>query len=231
MEEAELSKDFFFQLPSAIAFIGSSRSGKTYLLLKMLENLPEITSNCLPISKFVIAYGHYQDIYQQMIQAVKKLYPDVEVQLYNSYPHEEFSSREFWRVPIGTQLFCVVDDLAEEVQPSFSKLLRGTLHHNNATLCYLTQCISGECQEVKKALKNVQYYILTRSSHSGLVLTDLNRKLFTYNPRFLMAAYQAIMSREKYAYMVIDLTVDCDNKNRIKSGLFPSEDAYIYRSG
>ena len=232
MENVEFIDDFYFHLPNSVAIIGSSKSGKTSLLARILEQLPNVTCECPPVSKMVICYGHFQPIYYKMIESIKRLYPNVQIQLFNCYPDEQFQSQEFWNIPHGTQMIIIVDDLSEEIKPSFEKLLRGKLHHANATLFYLSQDHSSEPKVVKNALRNVNYYLLTKSAHSGILLSDLNRKTHLYCPRFLHSAYQKVMESRKgdiYPYLLIDLTVDGDPKNCVRTGIFEGEDAFIFR--
>ena len=233
MEPAEYIDNFYLQLPNSVAIIGSSKSGKTTLLSRILDNLPFVTCECPPVSKMVICYGHYQPVYNKMIASVKKFYPNVEVEMHNGYPEEQFLSRDFWKIPNGSQMIIIMDDISDEIKPSFEKMLRGTLHHNSASLFYLSQDHSSEPKVVKNALRNVAYYFLTKSAHSGILLSDLNRKTHLYCPKFLFSAYSKVMERKKkddiYPYLLIDLTVDGDTKNSVRTGIFDGEAAFIFR--
>ena len=233
MEPPEYIDNFYLQLPNSVAIIGSSKSGKTTLLSRILDRLPQVTCECPPVSKLVICYGHFQPVYNKIIASVKRHYPNVSVSTYNCYPEEQFQSEDFWKVPLGSQMILILDDLSEEIKPSFEKMLRGTLHHSNTTLFYLSQDHSSEPRVVKNALRSVGYYILTKSAHSGILLSDLNRKTHLYHPRFLFSAYKQVMDWKRkdgmYPYLLIDLTVDGDPKNSVRTGLFEEEDAFIFQ--
>ena len=228
MESAgEICPDFYFKLPNSIAFLGSSKSGKTTMVARFLRYLDKITCECPPIAKLVIAYAHYQPIYEEMIESVRRLYPTVRVQMFDHYPEEQFQSQEFWKVPCGYQTLIILDDLNEEVGKSFEKMLRGTLHHNNASLFYISQCHSSESEVVRKGLRNINYYIILKSSHSGILLSDLNRKIFLYKPKFLISVYDSLLSKCCYPYLIIDLTTSPDQS--VKTGVFPNEESYIFK--
>ena len=206
MEPAEYIDNFYLQLPNSVAIIGSSKSGKTTLLSRILDNLPFVTCECPPVSKMVICYGHYQPVYNKMIASVKKFYPNVEVEMHNGYPEEQFLSRDFWKIPNDSQMIIIMDDISDH---------------------------SSEPKVVKNALRNVAYYFLTKSAHSGILLSDLNRKTHLYCPKFLFSAYSKVMERKKkddiYPYLLIDLTVDGDTKNSVRTGIFDGEAAFIFR--
>lgn len=178
----------------------------------------------------MICFAHGQNIYQEMIQAVKQRDPEVEIHLFNNYPEKELSNPDFLKTPLGTQSLILIDDLSSEVKGSFVKLLRGGCHHDSVTCIYISQCFTGESKLAKIGLKNLQYIFLTRSAESGPLLVDLNKRLFMYKKQFLSRAYEKVMSKAAYAYLCIDLSVQCENRNRVKTGFFPGENAFIYRS-
>ena len=187
-----------------MAILGKTCTGKTTLLAKFLDHLPEITSECPPITKLLIAYGHYQPIYEEMIRSIQRDNPQcTDVQMYNGYPEEIFNDTEFWVAPPGMQIMIVLDDI-NEVKPSFEKILRGQLHHSNASLFWVSQDSSSESKIVKNSLRQIGYYILTKSSHSGILLSHLARLCFMYTPRVLHDAYQLAMTQQKNDFLYDD---------------------------
>ncbi len=144
MESVEHTDNFYLNLPASIAvigkiddahissiidfFLGSSRSGKTSLVARFLDQLDKVTSNCPPIAKLVICFDFRQGIYQDMIDSIKRQYPEVDVQVFSRYPEEQMSSDTFWNVPEGSQSMVIIDDLASQIKPSFDKMLRGIIN-------------------------------------------------------------------------------------------------------
>jgi len=62
-----------------------------------------------------------------------------------------------------------------------------------------------------------------------MLLLDLNRKMFLYQPKFLANCYEKIMNcGNAYPYMIIDKTVDCDSRRCVRTGLFDDEYKFIY---
>lgn len=231
MNTLEKTDSFYLKLPNSIAVIGSSRSGKSTLISRFLDQLSDVCVNCPHIARFTICYSSYQPVYDEMIASIERDNENVEVLLFNYYPEEKFQTKEFWEVPEGSMSLIVMDDMGGEVKSSFEKMLRVTLHHENATLLYLSQDHSGENEWVKRGLRSVGYYFLTKSSHSGILLSDLNRKLFLYSPRLLARAYEEVMKVKSdiWPYLLLDLTVDCDDESRIRTGIFKGETGRIYR--
>jgi len=139
MENPETTRDFLLRLPNSCALIGSSNSGKTVLLARILKNLKEVAFPCPDVSAITICYGVYQDLYDDMINSIKKLYPDVKVELYGYYPKEKFADPRFWKTPRGCQQILIIDDLSEQIDEGFVQIMRKYLHHYDTTLFYLSQ--------------------------------------------------------------------------------------------
>jgi len=81
---------------------------------------------------------------------------------------------------------------------------------------------------VRNALRNATYFVLTKSSQSGLLLTDLNRKIFPGYRKFLSSCYNHITSEWAYPYLVIDLSSNTNRNRSVKTGLFLNEQPIIF---
>ncbi len=96
------------------------------LVNQLLKNLEHVTNSCPPVSKFVLCFAHQQQIYEDMTDSIKQKYPNVEIHIFSEYPEDEMKSKEFWTVPDCMQSILIIDDLSDQVKPSFDKMLRGT---------------------------------------------------------------------------------------------------------
>ncbi len=196
----------------------------------MLSQLFSVVPNCPRIAKFVLVYRHFQKIYQMMIDTVKELFPDCEIEVFNGYPEGTLDKEDFWpQTNENSQNFLIIDDCSDLIGKSFEVICRGLSHHLRITVVYISQDYVSEPKAVKNGLKNAGYFLLTKSSQSGLLLSDLNRKMFMYNPRFLSCCFDKIvsLSESSYPYMLIDKTTDCDKDHAVRTGLFEGEHSYI----
>lgn len=230
MNIAEFEKvdDFCLTFPSAIAILGSSKAGKTSFLHRILTRLDEISNNYLPVSKLILCYNTYQTIYDEIIESMQKQFPGIEILTFSYYPEELFQDPSFFRVKAGTMGIVILDDIADQIKPSFENLLRKTVHHNNISVFFLSQDSSGDSNIVKKALRSVNYVVVMRSSQPGIFLNDISRKYLPFTKNFLHKCFE-LASRKKgifYPYLIIDLN-SIDNK--IKNGIFREEQGIIYR--
>jgi len=157
METSEQIANFYLKLPATFAvigktssvprdidrltvtFLGSSRSGKTFLVNRILSSLSEVTSDCPPISKFVLVYRHYQKIYDEIIESIERQFPKCEVHTFNGYPDVILKDEDFWSIPEFTQSFLIIDDCSDLVGSSFEFLCRGLAHHKNISIFYISQ--------------------------------------------------------------------------------------------
>ncbi len=122
---SQTTNNFFFTLPTTVAVLGSSRSGKTTLVSNLLENLEHVTDLCPEVEKFVLCYAHKQKLYEKMIKSVQNLYPDVEIQMYNYYPETELNTEGFFDVDSDKQSIFLIDDLSHQIGVSLDAIFRG----------------------------------------------------------------------------------------------------------
>lgn len=228
MEGFETIHDFYFTLPACIGILGSSSSGKGYFLRRFLTRLDEVTNSYLPVSKLVICFDTHQEIYDDIIEHLKKQFPGLEVLTFQNYPEEEIQNESFFKVKPGTMGILIFDDLSEQIKPSFEKIFRKLSHHQNWTVFYLSQDSSSEPNVVKKALRSVTYLILMRSSMPGIFLADLNRKFLPGCRHFLHDCFNQICKFKSpfYPYLILDTK---SYNNKVRTGIFKEEIGRIFR--
>ncbi len=121
----QTTNNFYFTLLNTVAVLGSSKSGKTTLISKLLENLPLVSDVCPEVAKFVLCYAHPQNIYDKIIESIQDRYPDVEIQIFPYYPEKEITKPGFFDVDHDKQSILLIDDLSDQIGPSLEKIFRG----------------------------------------------------------------------------------------------------------
>jgi len=203
--------------------------GKTYFLYKFFKFLSEVTQDCPPVAKFVLCFRHKQPIYEKLMDVIRERFPDCEIVTFDRYPDEILGQEGFWDIPKGCQSILIIDDCSDLIGSSFEYLCRGLCHHKSISLFYVSQDHSGEPKVVKNALKNMTYLLLFKQNLSGLLLQDLNRRIFPYERRFLSQCYDKVMSQlGLYNYLLIDKSVGCDKYRSVKTGLFDDEPKMLF---
>lgn len=225
---------FHLKLPAIFAVIGSSRSGKTTWVRNLFRNLHDNIPNCPEIVSLILVFRHYQPLYQEIVNHIKDLYPAVSIKIFEEWPEKEILEREFWP-PTNErqQSLIIIDDVGYMIKgEAFEALCRGISHHCNVSVFFLSQDLSSESKRVKNALKNANYFVLTKSSQHGPLLRDLQMKLFPYQKGYLSFAYEELLTKSceggPYGYCVIDKQVSTEPKYSVKTGVLHGENGYIF---
>ena len=74
------NKSFFFALnaPSIFLIIGSTASGKSYLIGSLLDQFKSIFTKGIKIKRMIVVYSTYQQFYHQYAKSLKRQFPSME---------------------------------------------------------------------------------------------------------------------------------------------------------
>ena len=130
---------FAFKENSSICLIGSTGSGKTRWVYRLISNLPDMFEGP-KISKILYCYGVYQSLFDEMQQTVSNL------QFQEGIP----SQQDIEALAEGqNHCLLVLDDLMSKVVASetMQDLFCQFCHHKNISVVYLTQNLyqGGKC--------------------------------------------------------------------------------------
>ena len=226
--------NFKIKTPNAIAIIGSSNTGKSTILKRIFEQWHYVMSeDSLPIGKICLLYKYPQELYDDIIKSVENHFPNAEIEAHQGFPVSRLEESDFFSAPSGTQNVIICDDNYSACNcPLFAEWLTGKLHHTNSTLFFIAQDSSSLPKFIKEGLRSCQYFIITRASQSGVLLSDLNRKTHMYQPRFLYYAYQWILANNQgpnWPYMVLDLSNQATESSCVRTGIFKDDVGVILR--
>jgi len=201
--------------PFVAIIAGNTGSGKSWFLKRFIENIDEmVTPN---ITLIYYCYGEYQQLYSELQNN------DSRVQLHHGPP--TISDLQKHK---GRRILLCLDDLMIEYgknNSDLSALFTRFSHHNNCSIIHLVQNIfyGG----LRTARVNSQYLVLMRSPSDGLQIQTLARQIYPKNQKFLIEAYDDATT-EPFTYLLLDLHQLCDNKLRIRTKIFPTEDQIVY---
>ena len=201
---------FAFKVNSSICLIGSTGSGKTRWVDRLMSNLPDMFKGP-KISKILYFYGVYQSLFDEMQQTVSNL------QFQEGIP----SQQDIEALAEGqNHCLLVLDDLMSKVVASetMQDLFCQFCHHKNISVVYLTQNLyqGGKCA-----------LVLMKSMRNASQIRCLATQLYPGNIGFMMGAYQDAM-KEAYGYLVIDMSPSADDLYRLRTHIFLDEDTVIY---
>ena len=209
---------FPLEVASSIGVFGPSFSGKSTLVRRLLENKHDMFVE--PPLKILYCYGIWTDAYNSMEKSISG------INFYKGLP----SLEEVEAFADGCHNLVILDDLVHEICASTwtDKLFTMCAHHLKLSIIFMSQNLYPQgAKHFRNITLNLKYIILFRSPRDqqqvGLLGTQLGSR------QKLLAAYSDAVLKQKFGYLVLDLTPTCDNEYRWRTNIFPGENTIIYK--
>ena len=186
---------------------GPSRSGKTTWVKQLLDNLHIITP--MP-ERVIFCYSEWQTAYDSINNA-------------------EFQQGIIDIEKLGAQrVLLIVDDLMSECEDTVEKVCTKYSHHKNISLIYITQNLFHRHKRMRTISLNASYLVLFKNPRDIHQISYLSRQMYPAKQGvFLEEAFQDA-TRFPFGYLFIDLRQDTNELSRVRTGIFPDEQQYIY---
>lgn len=212
---------FPFESPTTMAISGSTGSGKTTWLFRLLKNA-QVMFPENPPHKILYCYGVWQDMYEKMEAEI----PAIEFN--EGLPHESMieslTSNQKHNIIILDDLMCDVVKNAE-VEHLFT---RGS-HHKKLTIIYLNQNMFCQGKHARTISLNTHYLVLLKNLRDSSQIITLGRQIFPKQSTILEEAYKDCLLYP-YGYLIVDLSPHTEQDFRLRTKIFPGEDTIIYLS-
>lgn len=177
-------EDHIFTSPCNISVAGPTGSGKTSLVLGLLEYRQELFNQ--PVAGVIYFYSEYQDAFAQI--------PGGETQLHQGLPTEEdlvnyispFDKRH---------VVVVLDDLMSQVANSalLADMFTKMSHHRNFSIINIAQNIYPPGRAARTQSLNSAFYLLTRTCRDLRQIKDFGAQVFPgESPSFVKAYMDAV---------------------------------------
>lgn len=189
---------------------GSSSSGKTTWMLKLLAHASEMISP--PPAQILYAYGEYHG-HVAMLEKRGLL-------THAGLPSDEMLGR------CEKPMLLVLDDLMlasseEYLADMYSK----KSHHRNISVMFLTQDLFSK--HLKVARNNSQYIVLMNAPNSALSIRTLGSQLFPGRVPFFLDAYRKATEKQ-YGYLLLDMHPSSNPTFRLRTDIFPDQHTVIF---
>ena len=200
--------DYTFKAPTSISISGTTSSGKTTLVKRILET-PSLFS--IEPKRIVYCYNVWQPTFETMSDTI------------------EF--RKGVHIPTldpAQHTVIVFDDLMDEILTSKEAVGLFTVgsHHNSVTPLLIMQNLFHQTKYSKTIMMNIHYLILMNNSRDLQQIKNLGRQLGL--ERSLVDAYKDCMNT-KYGYLLVNLSPHKDKPElTLQTNIFPSETLTVY---
>lgn len=198
--------------PSTTIFCGPTMSGKTALVLKIIQNSDTIIDPAP--QKIVYCYSEYQDIFDRYTS---------KVEFFKGLPSPDMFTGQL-------RTLIILDDLMSEVNSNGDTMLLFTrgAHHKNLSVFYLTQNLFFGSKYNRTIHLNAHYIFLFKNPRDASSISYLSRQMFPSKAKFLVDAYMD-STQTPYSYLIVDAKPTTHENLRIRSGLFNEDTIFVYR--
>lgn len=191
----------YLKSPSSTIVVGSSQSGKTSLVRKMIKS--DIYGR--PLKKIKWCYSFSQPWFLEE--------PDIE--FVQGLP-ETYENTDL----------VVLDDLQSKLNEKVAELFMVVCHHRNVNVILLLQNLYPRCKAMRDISLNAQYIILFKNARDMSQINCFSRQLYPRNSRFVIDAYIKATAGP-YKYLVVDIHPRTEEDFRLRDTLFP-DDSGVY---
>ena len=203
------------QHPFSMVVAGPSKAGKTYFTSNLLRNIDQLSTDTP--TEILWFYSEFQPNYQTLMTEVPS------IKFIQGVPDaQDLKSAGDASKP----RLMVLDDLMTEMKnEKMSNLFSRGVHHWNISLVSIVQNIfyGG----LRTARINSHYMTLFKNPSDRLQIMTLARQLYPRNTKLFTEAFEDATS-QPYSYLFVDLTQGCPDKFRLRTGILPGEQTFVY---
>ena len=198
--------DLKFRLPFGAIIFGSSTSGKTRLVERIIRNANEMIEPAP--QQIVYAYGEYNEA----VRRIKKLGATT----HEGMPNEDFLAK------CKRPLLLILDDLMLAASNSqlLNDLYTKKAHHQKIGIIFITQNLFDKSLRIIRS--NSQYVILMRAPNAALQIQTLGIQLFPKQLSYFLDAYKKA-TVNPYGYILIDLHPASNTLLKLRTDIFPED--------
>lgn len=203
-----------FITPFRAFLCGPSMSGKTTLLMKIIQNRGEMLAagdHQTTIKNIYYCYSVWQQSYDRIrtIEPQIKFIKGLDV-VFNS---------------IEPNSWLIIDDLAESIEQwseEMIQLFTVRSHHEKISFTIVLHNLFHQSKCMRTLALNCTHYIVYKVVRDSSSLITLNKQIYPGQPKFLLSAYNQATSKP-YGYIVIDLNQNTPEELRVISNIFDRE--------
>lgn len=201
------SDRFVIKTPALVYCSGATQTGKTTLLLRMIENIEKMFDK--PVDRIIWCYGINTGNYPS----------HEKIELHEGAPHLQMLEGKEHKL-------LILDDLMSyyaKHKTELSNLFTRVAHHCNCSIINVVQSLFAQ---ERTARANSTYVCLTKSTGDTLQVQTLARQLFPSRSGFFLESYRDAVDSCPYGYLMVDLHPTTREDRRLCTNIF--DDSLTY---
>ena len=130
-----------------------------------------------------------------------------------------------------TNALIIVDDLMSELagDSRLSSLFTKGSHHRNLSIIFIVQNIFHQGKEMRNINLNSHYLTLYKNPRDKSQIMHLARQMCPGKTKAFQEIFNDATSKP-YSYLFVDLRPESDDRMRMRTGIFPPDEHYVYEA-
>ena len=200
--------------PFTMALYGSTGSGKTFFMRKLLSS--DVYD--IPTKRVVYCYTEWQPVFEEMERDG--------IEFYEGLPSKDevddwSSKREHMVIVLDDMIHLITNNI--DVQHYFT----ATSHHRNISIIIISQNIFAQGKAARTISLNLHYIVLFRNMRDTAQVMTLARQIMPSRTMYFMDAYTKATDRP-YGYILVDLSPHTDKTYQLRTCILPGDVCIVY---
>ena len=204
-----------FNHPFNCIISGPTMCGKTFILREVLKYKDALIKPSP--NRIFYCYKEWQSVYDKFKQSIQEI-----KFISGNIGYEELNE--------NINNIVIFDDLMKECIESENVMNIFTVgsHHKNTSTFFITQNIFSQGKFARDISLNANYMLVFRNPRDQQQIQILSRQMYPQNSKFLIESFNDATSKP-HGYLFLDLRQTTEERNRLQSGILPSQKRIIYQ--
>jgi deoxyribodipyrimidine photolyase len=205
--------------PYTMVVSGQTGSGKTHFVSELIKHQEVLHDR--KFDKIIFAFTMMQPIYIELRQKNQNL------TLVEGFPGE--AVEKIYKSNENTNTLVVLDDMMIETENDKRLATMFTkMRHKNVSTIFLVQNLYFKSKYMTTVTRNAHYLVVFENPRDASMISSLNRQAYPDNPNFLKDAFRQA-TEKPYGYLFLDFKPGGDKRLRVREGVLPNEQTFVYR--
>lgn len=203
-----------FKSPFTCMIAGPTQSGKTTLLINILNSATELIEPAP--NRIMYCYSRDQPSFDKL--------KHLSIEFHHGLPDlDEFH--------VNTNNLIILDDLMDQCEKdkSIQSLFTVDSHHKNISTFLISQNLYSRGRYARTISLNCNYMIIFNNPRDRSQIHCLARQMYPTISQFLIEAYEDATESQQHGYLFIDLTQATNSKYRVQTSILCGETRIIYQ--
>ena len=101
------------------------------------------------------------------------------------------------------------------------------MRHKNVSTIFLVQNLYFKSKYMSTVTRNAHYLVIFENPRDASMISTLNRQAYPDHPGFLQDAFRQA-TEKPYGYLFLDFKPGGDKRLRVREGVLPQEQTFVY---